>query len=130
MHHKCCKAARIKSKSKHYKYKKPKISGRIYPDLLTSELQIDKPPQCIVSNMTAFWVKGIYYELMLYIDFWNNEILSHALSSMRGDRITYIGSLENLLEIKKQHLEYTMILHSDQGSVYTSKLIMICFLCM
>ena len=86
-----------------------------------SEIQIDGPLQCIVSDMTAFWVKGIYYELTLYMDLWNNEILSHSLSSKRGDRMTYISGLENLLEIKKQHPEYQMILHSDQGSVYASK---------
>lgn len=86
-----------------------------------SEIQIDGPLQCIVSDMTAFWVKGIYYELTLYMDLWNNEILSHSLSSKRGDRTTYISDLENLLEIKKQHPEYQMILHSDQGSVYASK---------
>ena len=119
--HKCCKAAGIKSESKHYKYKKPGAAGKIFPNLLLSELQIDGPLQCIVSNMTAFRVKGIYYELTLYMDLWNNEIVSHALSSKRGDRMTYISGLKELLELKKQHPEYQMILHSDQGSVYASK---------
>ena len=116
--HKCCKAAGIKSKAKHYKYKKPGAPFKIFPNLLMSEIQIDGPLQCIVSDMTAFWVKGIYYELTLYMDLWNNEILSHSLSSKRGDRMTYINGLENLLEIKKQHPEYQMILHSDQGWQY------------
>lgn len=84
-------------------------------------MRIDGPLQCIVSDMTAFYVKGIYYELTLYMDFWNNEILSHALSSKRGDRMTYISGLKDLLELKKQHPEYEMVLHSDQGSVYASK---------
>ena len=119
--HKCCKAAGIKSKAKHYKYKKPGAPFTIFPNLLMSEMQIDGPLQCIVSDMTAFWVKGVYYELTLYMDLWNNEILSHSLSSKRGDRMTYINGLEELLEIKKQHPEYQMILHSDQGSVYASK---------
>lgn len=71
--------------------------------------------------MTAFYVKGVYYELTLYMDLWNNEIVSHSLSSKRGDRMTYISGLEDLIEIKKQHPDYKMILHSDQGSVYASK---------
>ena len=50
-----------------------------------------------------------------------NEIVSHALSAKRGDRMTYISGLENLLELKKTHPEYKIILHSDQGSVYASK---------
>lgn len=119
--HKCCKKAGIKSKAKHYRYKKPGVPFKIFPNLLMSEMQIDGPLQCIVSDMTAFWVKGIYYELTLYMDLWNNEILSHSLSSKRGDRMTYISGLEGLLEKKKQHPEYQMILHSDQGSVYASK---------
>ncbi len=86
-----------------------------------AEMQITGPLQCIVSDMTAFYVKGIYYELTLYMDLWNNEIVSYALSSKRGDRMTYICGLKDLIELKKQHPEYEMILHSDQGSVYASK---------
>ena len=119
--HKCCKAAGIKSKAKRCRYRKPGDPFRIYPNLLLSGLQIDGPLQCIVSDMTAFYVKGIYYELTLYMDLWNNEIVSHSLSAKRGDRMTYISGLADLIEIKKQHPEYEMILHSDQGSVYSSK---------
>ena len=79
--HKCCKLAGIKSKAKHYKYKKPGPPFKVYPNLLLSELSVCDPLQCIVSNMTAFYVKGIYYELTLFIDLWNNEIISHSLSS-------------------------------------------------
>lgn len=71
--------------------------------------------------MTAFHVKGIYYELTLYMDLWNNEIVSHSLSSKRGDRMTYISGLESLLELKKAYPQLSMVLHSDQGSVYASK---------
>lgn len=88
---------------------------------LQNSISMDRPLQCVVSDMTAFYVKGIYYELTLYMDLWNNEIVSHALSAKRGDRMTYISGLEDLLELKKQHPEYQMILHSDQGSVYASK---------
>ena len=119
--HKCCKAAGIKSKAKRCRYRKPGDPFRVFPNLLLSGLQIDGPLQCIVSDMTAFYVKGIYYELTLYMDLWNNEIVSHSLSAKRGDRMTYISGLEGLIEIKKQHPEYEMILHSDQGSVYSSK---------
>jgi putative transposase len=119
--HKCCRIAGIQSKSKHYQYKKHGNPGRVYPNLLLSEFQIDGPLQCIVSDMTTFRMNGTYYELTLYMDLWNNEIVSHCLSARRGDRMTYISGLENLLELKKQHPGYSMILHSDQGSVYTSK---------
>ena len=119
--HKCCKIAGIKSKSKHYKYRKPGGPYKIFPNLLLAELNIDGPMQCIVSDMTAFYVKGIYYELALYMDLWNNEIISHSLSSRRGDRMTYISGLNKLLDIKQQYPEIKTILHTDQGSVYASK---------
>ena len=93
----------------------------MFPNLLSAELKIDGPLQCIVSDMTAFRVKGIYYELTLYMDLWNNEIVSYALSAKRGDRMTYISGLEDLLKLKEAHPEFQMILHSDQGSVYASK---------
>ena len=119
--HKCCKIAGIKSKAKHYSYRKSGEAYRVYPNLLMTELNIDGPLQCIVSDMTAFYVKGVYYELTLYMDLWNNEIVSHALSSKRGDRMTYISGLKDLLELKKHFPELQTVLHSDQGSVYASK---------
>lgn len=118
---KCCHMVGIKSEAKHYQYKKPGEKGKVYPNLLLSEIQVDKPLQCIVSDMTAFRVNGVYYELTLYMDLWNNSIVSYALSAKRGDRMTYISGLKDLLALKKQHPEYRMILHSDQGSVYASK---------
>lgn len=119
--HKCCKIAGIKSKTKHYKYKKPGPPYKVYPNLLLSSLHVNGPLQCIVSDMTAFYVKGIYYELTLYMDLWNNEIISHSLSSKRGDRMTYISGLQDLLALKEKYPEFKTILHSDQGSVYTSQ---------
>ncbi len=69
--------------------KSPGNPLKIYPNLLLAEMKIDKPLQCVVSDMIAFYVKGVYYELTLFMDLWNNEILSHALSAKRGDRMTY-----------------------------------------
>lgn len=119
--HKCCKIAGIKSKSKHYQYKKPGEPLKVYPNLLMSEININAPLQCIVSDMTAFRVNGIYYELTLYMDIWNNEILSYSLSSKRGDRMTYINGLNDLIALKQQYPNYETILHTDQGTVYASK---------
>ena len=119
--HKCCKAIGIKSNAKHYRYKKPGNPYRIFPNLLMTEMAITGPLQCIVSDMTAFYVKGSYYELTLYMDLWNNEIVSHSLSARRGDRMTYISGLRDFLELKKNFPDMQTVLHSDQGSVYASK---------
>lgn len=65
--------------------------------------------------MTAFHLKGSYYELTLFMDLWNNEILSYSLSSRKGDRMTYIHGLEGLIELKKkiQILKWCYILIKD-----------------
>lgn len=55
----------IKTHAKHYRYKKPSDPCRFSPNLLMTELAISGPLQCIVSDMTAFHVKGSYYELTL-----------------------------------------------------------------
>lgn len=119
--HKLCKKAGIASVSKHYRYKKPGDPYRIYPNLLLTGLDITGPLQCVVSDMTAFHLKGSYYELTLFMDLWNNEILSYSLSSRKGDRMTYIHGLEGLIELKKKNPDLEMVLHTDQGSVYSSK---------
>ena len=119
--YKCCRTAGIKSESKHYRYRKPGNPYRLYPNMVIADMNLTGPLQCVVSDMTAFYVKGIYYELTLYMDLWNNEILTHSLSAKRGDRETYISGLKDLLAIKERYPHLKMILHTDQGSVYASK---------
>lgn len=82
---------RDQKQGKALQVQKPGDTCRVFPNLFMTELRIDRPLQCIVSDMTAFYVKGVYYELTLYMDLWKNEIVSHSLSSKRGDRMTYIS---------------------------------------
>ena len=119
--HKCCKTAGIVSVSKHYRYKKPGDPFKVYPNLLMTGMDLSGPLQCVVSDMTAFYLKGVYHELTLYMDLWNNEILTYSLSRRRGDRMTYINGLNGLIALKEKHPELEMVLHTDQGSVYASK---------
>lgn len=67
--------------------------------------------------MTAFWCNNTYYELTLYMDLFNNEIVSYSISTIKCDRNTYIDGLNKLIEKKKEYKDLKMILHSDQGSV-------------
>ena len=119
--HKICRTAGIMSISKHYRYKKPGDPFKIYPNLLMTGLDVTGPLQCVVSDMTAFYLKGVYYELTLFMDLWNNEILTYSLSRRRGDRMTYISGLNGLIDIKKNYPQLRTVLHTDQGSVYASK---------
>mgnify|MGYP003320482203 CR=1 FL=1 len=119
--HRCCKYAGIKSESKHYAYRKPGDKRKVFPNIILSTLNIHKPMEVIVSDMTAFWCNKTYYELTLYMDLWNNEIVSYGLSYRRGDPSSYYEGLQKLIEKKKEIDDLELILHTDQGSVYSSK---------
>ena len=83
---------------------------------------VTKPFQVIVSDMTCFYSRYSYYELTLYFDVCTKMIVGASLSSKRGDRRTYIEGLNQILEIiKEESHEPVTILHTDQGSVYSSK---------
>ena len=68
-----------------------------------------------------FWMKGICNGRILHMDLWNNEIVSYSLSVRCGDCMMYISGLSELFEFKKQRPGYRTVLHSDQNSVYASK---------
>lgn len=117
----CCAYAGIRSISRRCKYTKPGQKYKIYPNLLLADISVNEPFKVVVSDMTAFWCNNTYYELTLYMDLFNNEIVSYSISTTKGDRNTYIDGLNKLIEKKKEYKDLKMILHSDQGSVYSSK---------
>lgn len=116
-----CSYSGIRSISKRLRRYKSTDKFKIYPNLLLADLSITRPLQVVVSDMTAFWCNDVYYELTLYMDLFNNEIISYDLSSKKGDRMTYINGLNDLIEKKKEYKDLKLILHTDQGSVYSSK---------
>lgn len=72
--------------------------------------------------MIAFWVNKHYYELTLFMDLFNNEIISYYLFHKKGDPSSYHIGMSKVIEQKnKQYKDLEMIFHSDQGSVYCSK---------
>lgn len=121
--HKICKYLGIKSKSKHVKRYGKKVNREIkcFPNYILAELNPLRPFQLVVSDMTAFWANKHYYELTLFMDLFNNEIIAYSLSNKRGDPSTYHNALADVLHKKEEYKGLEMILHSDQGSVYSSK---------
>ena len=68
--------------------------------------------------MTAFWVNKSYYELTLF----NNEIVAFSLSNKKGEPNSYHIGLAHLISKKEENYKgLEMILHTDHGSVYSSK---------
>lgn len=93
-----------------------------FPNLIFSTWDlVDRPRQVIVSDMTAFTAYWTYYELTFYFDVFTKQILTWRLAYRRGDRMQYIEGLEDILEIfSNEHITEPVILHTDQGSVYSS----------
>jgi transposase InsO family protein len=112
----CCRYGGIKATSNRIKYRKPKEESIVFPNLIKGQWDAKKPYEIIVSDMTSFYHKGIMHELTLYIDVFNNEILSYGLSAIRGDRRTYFDGLRDVIN----RLGQKSIVHTDQGAVYSS----------
>lgn len=122
--HRICKYLNIKSESKHFKRYGKVINREVknFPNYILAELNPLRPFQIIVTDMTAFWANKHYYELTLYMDLFNNEIVAYYLSNKKGDSSSYHIGLAKVIEQKnKKYTDLEMILHSDQGSVYCSK---------
>ena len=84
--HKCCKELNIKSKVKHYKYRKSGEEHVLYPNVVNRHWNATKPLELVVSDMTCIRHRGIQYEWTYMLDTFNNEIISSHLSSRPGDR--------------------------------------------
>lgn len=120
--HVCCKYAGIKSQAPRVKYKKPKEEKIKFPNLINGNWNASRPLEIVVSDMTIFYYKGVHYELTLYLDVFNNEIISYKLSSREGDPKTYHDGIKEVInKIKKKQTDQVTILHTDQGSVYSSR---------
>jgi len=122
--HKVCKLINIKSKAKHYKYKKPGLESIKYPNLIKNDWTSSRPFEKIVSDTTTIWFKKKRYDWTIYLDVFNNEIVGYDVrESMNGSGvINHKKALENMLEnkIKRGYKDLETILHTDQGSIYSS----------
>ena len=120
--YRCRKYAGVICESKHYRYKKPGESSYIYPNLIWNKWNASKPLEIIVSDMTAFYSKGIYYELTLYFDTFNREIVGFGLTDRKGDIKPYFEGLNQVIkQIKEKEQTNLSTLHTDQGSAYSSE---------
>ena len=122
--HKVCKILNIKSKAKHYKYKKPgeesvKFSNKIMGNWIAS-----RPFEKVVSDTTTFWFKKKQYDWTFYLDVFNNEIVGFDVSdSMHGNGVlNHRNALKNMLNNKRKrgYSDLDTIVHTDQGAVYSS----------
>ena len=118
----CRKYAGIMCESKHYRWKDPGTVSKTYENLICNKWNAKRPLEIIVSDMTAFYANKNYYELTLYIDTFNREIIGFGLSNKRNSSLQYFEGLKQVLNlIKEKEQTYLSTLHTDQGMVYSSE---------
>lgn len=120
--YRCRKYAGIICESRHYKWKTTGDNHYIYDNIVKNNWNASKPLQIIVSDMTSFYSKGIYYELTMYFDTFNREIVGFGLTDRRGDVKPYFEGLQQVINlIKEKEQTSSSTLHTDQGSAYSSE---------
>jgi len=123
--HKVCKNLGIRSQARKPKYVNPGQEHHTFKNEIKGNWTTTKPFQKIVTDTTI--IKNMYgkKELTLFIDVFNNEIISYCLSVFRGGNNFYghMTALKRFLneKTKRGYTSVETILHSDQGSVYTSR---------
>lgn len=123
--HKVCKSIGIKSKARKKIWKKPGKEHIEFPNEINNDWRTTRPFEKVVSDTTIIHNKYGRFEMTLYFDVFNNELLSYCISPYRGGH-NFKG---HTIALKKFLLEKTKrgytgvetILHSDQGPVYTSR---------
>ena len=122
--HKCCKHAGIRSEARKYCYRKSGKEHIEFPNEIKGNWNATHPVEIVVSDMTIFKNNGRYWEWTLLVDTFNNEILAHQATPIQGCTKPYYHCLEQLkLLAGKKNEEQTsqVVLHTDQGSVYSSQ---------
>lgn len=122
--HKVCKSLNIRSKAR--KTYVPRGEESItYPNIVNGNFKPTRPFEIVVSDTTLIYCKGKRYDWTFYIDVFNNEIISSDVRpSKHGNGIQnhFIACKKFLKEkIKRGYIDLETILHTDQGSVYSSK---------
>ena len=117
--HKCCKFLKIKSVVRNYKYRKPGEESIKYLNKVKGNWNAEKPLELIVTDMTCLKYRKELYDVVLYLDAFNIEILGYAYTSKHNSILPYYDGLNQILD-KIKGINYPTTLHSDQGVVYSS----------
>ena len=122
--HKVCKILNVKSKAKHYKYKRLGEESIKFSNIIQGNWDCSRPFEKIVSDTTKIWFKHKPYDWTFYLDVFNNEIVgSDVRECMYGNGVlNHKYALSNMLENKRKrgYMNLNTIFHTDQGVIYSS----------
>lgn len=123
--HKCCKKLNIRSHSRKPPYKKNGEEHIVYQNIINNNWETTRPLEKVCTDTTMFYNNGKAYDLTMYIDVFNNEIVAYDLSDGKycSNPVNHFNALKMLLKtIKKRgYTNLETIVHSDQGIIYTSR---------
>jgi transposase InsO family protein len=123
--HKVCKNLGIRSQARKSKYARPGQEHINFKNIIDSNWTTTRPFEKIVTDTTILSNKYGKKELTMYIDVFNNEVISHCISDDRhGSNIKgHMTALKQFLQekTKRGYAAEETILHSDQGIAYTSR---------
>ena len=90
-----------------------------YPNVLNREFSAERPLSLVVTDITHFYYRRKRYAFVCYLDLFNNEILEWNVRTDETMELI-LPPLRRLLKRKKMSTDSPMLLHSDQGSQYSS----------
>jgi len=85
-------------------------------NILNREFQSNLPNRKLVTDITYLKVRGVNYYLSVIYDLFNNEVKSYELSKYNDNPLVINTIKQAFPRVSNDQL----ILHSDQGSQYTS----------
>ena len=90
-----------------------------FPNILNRQFGVKQPLTHIVTDITQFRYQKQTYYFVCYLDLFNNEILEWNVRTDETMQLI-LSPLRRLLKRKKMSKDCPMLLHSDQGSQYSS----------
>ena len=122
--HNCCKMMKIHSKARKAPRPKTGEESIKYPNIIWNNWTTTRPFEIIVTDTTIFYNHNKQYDLTLYVDVFNNEIVAYDLGEGKhgSNVVSHIKALKKLLKakIKRGYKDLETIVHSDQGVIYSS----------
>lgn len=88
-------------------------------NLLNRDFKAKKPMEKIVTDVTYLFSRGTVQYMSVFLDLNNNEILDLEISN-RNDLELVMRPLKRILHQRSTEITSSTIIHSDQGSQYTS----------
>ena len=90
-----------------------------FPNILNRQFTATCPLTRIVTDITHFYHRKQHYYFVCYLDLFNNEILEWNVRTDETMQLV-LPPLRRLLQRKRMSNDCPMLLHSDQGSQYSS----------